>query len=188
MPRPWPLPNRLWLAMLMLLSSTPTPAWAHPESVSSIEVLVRGSGVRVSLTLQTRDLDQWFPPANHADYKGYVLEGLKKQAGQLFDFQADGQAVTPATVRVAADKPGCVRLELELNIPAGTQSLVVHTRSLERLPPGHKQLLCAEDVREASKPGDSPPVLAEQTLTADEDSVEISLTNPSTMPATRPSH
>jgi hypothetical protein len=151
------------------------PVNAHPQSISTVEVQIQKHGAKVSLTLQTRDLNSWFPPGNHADYKSYVLSGLKEQAPDLFEFQVDGQEAAASDITVHGDKPGCVRVDFLLTFPSSTQLIVIRSKNLDKLPSGHQQLLCAEDERAVAKPGDPSQVVLEQPLNAEQDFAEIQI-------------
>ena len=171
----------LAIGVVLLL---PGVALAHPESISTVELQFEKQGAHLTLTLQTRDLNGWFPPGNQTDYKTYVLHGLSEQAGGLFEFQADGQDVPASDINVHSDKPGCIRVELFFKYPPATQLVTIGARALDKLPSGHQQLLCAEDRRMAAKPGDDPQVLLEQPLNAEQDTAQIQLSDASATPPT----
>jgi hypothetical protein len=162
---------------------------AHPESISSVDLQIQTDRAKVSLTLQLRDLNRWFPPGEHSDYKSFVMGGLKEQAADLFEFQADGQAVTPTDISVHADKAGCVRVEMFFKIPASTQLLLLRSKNLDKLPSGHQQLLCAQDRRGIAKPGEDAPVVLEQPLNAEQDFAEIQMPDaPGSSAASQPAN
>ena len=176
----------LAIAGLLLLAA---PIQAHPESISSVDLQIQPDGAKVSLTLQLRDLNGWFPPGGHSDYKSFVMGGLKDQAADLFEFQADGQQVAASDISVHLDKPGCVRVEMFFKIPAGTQLLLLRTKSLDKLPSGHQQLLCAQDRRVIAKPDDEAPVVLEQPLNSEQDFAEIQMPDaPGATAATQPAN
>lgn len=164
-----------------------TSLQAHPESISSVQMQLTRQGATVGLTLQIRDLTAWFPPGNHPDYLAYVIGGLQHEADGLFEFQADGATISPSAISVHPDKAGCVRVDLSLAFPATTQLVVIRSKHLARLPAGHQQLLCVEDVRSIPKSADDTHVVLEQTINADQDFAEIDMPDPPAAATTKPS-
>ena len=63
-----------WLATC-LVSST---ALAHPEGFSGMHVKVEGGRIRVEITIHTRDMGAWFPPAKYPDYVADVTREMER--------------------------------------------------------------------------------------------------------------
>ena len=158
------------ISLMAVLLFAVAPAGAHPESLSTLRVAIDGRTLNVTLTLPLRDLSRWFPPGRYPHYAEDVSAELQKIGGGLVALEWDGAPLQPGDVRVHAGEAGFLLAELKFPMPAATGSLYVRSTQIGQLPNDHQQLLQVEDVRRGPK---DIRVLADQTLTAQQDGVDI---------------
>src|ERR1700759_3033008 len=88
---------RLILVAVAVISAA-NLARAHPEGFSGLRVVVTPGNVRAILTLHTRDMGAWFPPAKYSNYVADVTHAMEAEPGKLLDLRADGELLTAAKI------------------------------------------------------------------------------------------
>jgi hypothetical protein len=170
--------------VVLLFAGFSTPALAHPESLSNLRLVIGATELRATLTLPVRDLTRWFPPGGHANYTGDVVDELQRHGATLLGISWDDEAVAvPRNVNVHPGKTGFIIAEIRYATPAGGNTLVVHSTHLGNLPNDHQQVAWAEDERSGIS---ASRVIAEQILTAQEDTLTIELPEVVSPPAIPP--
>jgi len=154
-------------AIIILIAA---PVWAHPEGFSGLRAQVQTDRVHIAITLHTRDMSTWFPPAKYPNYVDDVCRAIAKDAREIVEVQLDSAAVEPIAVRAFSPEVGMVELDLDYPLASAAKTLLVWSKCLPRLPAGHQQLLFIDDAR-----GGKVYTLAEDTLTPDHDSTETDL-------------
>src|ERR1044071_4290621 len=145
---------------------------AHPESLSTLRVVLGPSKVHMILTLPVRDLTRWFPPGKYPNYMVDVVAQLKKEAGELLDVRWAGAAIQGEAIDVHRGEVGYIIAELDFMIAAGPGELLIHPLYFGNLPNDHQQVLTVVDERSGVPRGD---ILAEEMLNAQDDTLTIEL-------------
>ena len=181
-----PLTCRLLAACFCPAAATaglPRPAAAHPESFSILLLGLRPQGLHASMTLPTRDLSRWFPPGRHPDYVADVVRELQGEADALLEVKWDDDpAARPLRSSVRPGPKGFIIAEMDYAAPAGAAALQVRSACLVNLPNDHQQATSIEDDR-AEAPG---RVLAQEALTAQQDTLAVDLPTATPAPAAEP--
>lgn len=176
---------RFRVATFLLLIST-VAASAHPLGFSGLRVqILPGPTARAALTLHTRDLSAWFPPASHPNYISDVCREIVGQSGELLEFRADGNEVTATNVKALSPDVGMIEVDLDYPLSGATETITIWSKHLPRMPSGHQQLLFVDDCRVNGK----VTTLLQDSLAVDHDAVEVelpALSAPSTAPSTQP--
>jgi hydrogenase/urease accessory protein HupE len=168
------------LSLLCFLKWLPSQAHAHPEGFSGLRVQVQPSTIHVAMTLHTRDLSAWFPPAKHPDYVKDVCAAIAQQAADVVEVQLDAAPAQVTNVQTFSPEVGMIELDVDYALPSSAKTLLVWSKCLPLLPQGHQQLLFIDDLRAGA-----PHSLAEDTLAPDHDSVEVEIP-PATVSASQP--
>lgn len=170
----------VWIRLL-------TPAQGHPIGFSGLRVEIQPQTIHAAMTLHTRDLGTWFPPAKYPDYVKDVCDAIAKQAHECVDVQVDAKPIEVKSVKAFSTEVGLIELDVDYALPPGGKTMLVWTKCLPLLPIGHQQLLVVDDTR-----GAKPETLLEDTLAPDHDSVEVDIPSApnvsSTQPTTEPVH
>ena len=152
---------------LLLLAAA--PAAAHPEGFSGMAIDLEPGQVRIRVTLYTRDLNNWFPSRQFADYVPGVCRALEAQGPEMLTFQLNGTTVQPSRVKAIQKDIGILSVEWIYPAPPGElQSLSVENRTFDKLSAGLIQPVSVED-RRTLPPGSTAPArrLADATLNLD---------------------
>ncbi|HTL29172.1 MAG TPA: HupE/UreJ family protein [Tepidisphaeraceae bacterium] len=157
----------LGIAFMLMNAS---PAWAHPEGFSGLRAQVQAGRVHVVMTVHTRDMSAWFPPAQYPNYVADVCRAMTNDCREIVAVQFDGTAVDVTGVRVFSPEVGMIELDADYPLSSSAKTVLVWSKCLPRLPSGHQQLLFIEDAR-----GSAIQTVAEDTLTPDHDSAEADL-------------
>jgi hydrogenase/urease accessory protein HupE len=161
----------------------PGRAGAHPEGFSGLRVRVANDAVHVALTLHTRDMGDWFPPAKHPDYVADVCRSLAATAGDLVDVQFNDKSLPlAASAKTWSPEVGMIEVDLAYPPPRSAGTMTVWSKHLAQLPRGHQQLLTVEDARG----GGDPSSLYEATLSVEQDAVVFDVPAPAIAPTTQP--
>jgi hydrogenase/urease accessory protein HupE len=164
-----------------------SPAQGHPLGFSGLRVEVQPQTIHAAMTLHTRDLGTWFPPAKYPDYVKDVCDAIAKQANDVVEVQVDAQPIKVKSVKASSPEVGMIELDIDYALPSSGKTMLVWSKCLPQLPIGHQQLLVVDDAR-----GGKPETLLDDTLAPDHDSVEVDIPNAvatsSTQPATAPVH
>ncbi len=149
-------------------------AGAHPEGFSGMKVGVWEDRARVVMTLHTRDMGAWFPPAKYNDYIPDVCAELKKQSAGALGIELDGQNIPAIQTAASSPETGMIEIDLEYPITKPSRQMQVWAKDLRLLPRGHQQLIFVEDMR-GKQPGQAGKLLLEATLEGVDDSVMVDL-------------
>jgi hypothetical protein len=160
------------LLVALALFIAPRTASAHPESVSTLRLSLRPSEMHVTLILPVRDLSRWFPAGRYKNYTADVVRELAAVAGDLLVVAWDEDVVMPLRTNVHPGQVGFIIIEEDFAIPAGAGSLQMRSALLANLPNDHQQLTMVEDARRGAA---LERILAEETLTAQEDTLAVEL-------------
>lgn len=158
-----------FLVATALLSRT---TLAHPESFSNVRFTLSPSAMHVTLILPVRDLSRWFPPGRYKNYTADVVRELSTQVGDLLVVGWDGEIAKPTHTNVHAGQVGFIIVEEDFVTPAKAGSLAVRSALLENLPNDHQELALVEDARGGPS---TERILAEETLTAQQDDFAVDL-------------
>ena len=177
MARTW----RTCLLAIALLALTTPMATAHPQGFSGLRVMISPGQAQAVLTLHTRDLSAWFPPAKYPDYVADVSRYLNAHPDDLLDVRIDGVLAAPTKTHTSSPETGLIEIDIDYPLPKSAARMEVWSKHLVMLPRGHQQLFFVEAAGKT---------LGEQTLTSEEDvgAVDLPATvQSSTAPATAPS-
>lgn len=156
----------------LLIAQAPAPALAHPESVSSLRLTLESDGIHLLLILPTRDLSRWFPPGKFKNYQADVARELNGVAKDLAVVACDEQVVAARHASARMGMVGQIVIEADYPLPGGAESLQLQSAMLSNLPNDHQQLAMVEDARQGAA---KIRILAEQTLTAQQNLLEVRL-------------
>ncbi len=169
------------LAALTVLICT-SRAHAHAEGFSGLRVYVGAEDVRAVVSLHTRDLSGWFPPAKYPDYVAQVSRALTGAPQELLELSFDGQPLAATNATASTPETGLIEIELHFSTPPPeSRAMQVWSKHLNRLPRDHQQLLFVQ--------GPRGETLAEETLSVEQDVASIDLpptaavSSPSSAPA-----
>jgi hypothetical protein len=178
---------RVTLAICAALCLAGTAA-AHPEDMSLLRLVLGEGHMDAVLTLPTRDMSAWVPPAQGTDYPALVVRQLTKEAPDLLEVGFDDQMVTPTAIKVRPAGVGFIEVDATYPMPPAAAVLSVRSRHLRKLPPGHQQALSVEDSRGNKSPTDELRVVAEDVLTLQQDGgvMDLPLWKPPNLPASAP--
>jgi len=105
------------LVLAALLCAGTLPARAHPESISTLRLVLGRQTIWATLALPIRDLTRWFPPGRYTNYAAEVSRELQATAADLFELRVDGQAVAAARSAARPGSPGFILVEIDF--PSG---------------------------------------------------------------------
>lgn len=167
----WEIPGfvRLLSIILALLLLPAARARAHPEGFSGMAIDLEPGQVRIRVTLYTRDLNNWFPARQFAEYVPGVCRALEAQGPEMLAVQLNGTAVPPSRVKALQKDVGILLVEWIYPEPSGPlQSLSVENRTFDKLSAGLIQPVSVED-RRALPTGSTAPGrrLGDATLNLD---------------------
>lgn len=162
-----------WLAACLSVTVvvvSPTPARAHPEGFSGMQVGIEPGLVRVAITIHTRDMGGWFSPAAYPDYVADVTAAMQAEVDEIVELQIDGEPQPVAAATASQLEVGLLELLVEYPLPplASTVEVLVWSKHLIRLPRGHQQLLFVEDHRDLQV-GEQAEMLLDDVLSVDRD-------------------
>jgi hydrogenase/urease accessory protein HupE len=152
-----------FIFVLLVLGSR---ALAHPEGFSGLRVQVYPEKAHAVLTVHTRDLTAWFPPAKYSDYVADVSHELTREPGDLLEVQGDDAPVAPSNVRAMMPEVGMIEIDFDYVWASRPKAIQIWSKHLVHLPNGHQQLLFVEQGGQS---------IFEDTLTTDHDSVVVEL-------------
>lgn len=98
-----------FLLMGAVIALAPRAAQAHPESVSSLRLVLGPSATHVTVILPVRDLSRWFPPGRFKNYTSNVAAELAAQAPDLVLLAWDEQVQRPTKTSVHPGMTGYMR-------------------------------------------------------------------------------
>lgn len=150
---------------------TVSRAAAHPEGFSGVHVKVLDEQVRAVVTVHTRDMSAWFPPAKFPDYVPEVCREMQRTAGEIVELQLDGHPLPVAKAATSSPEVGLIQLDIDyqLVLPPREAELLTWAKHLIHLPRGHQLLLFVEDRRGVEADAASGPLLLEDILTTERD-------------------
>jgi hypothetical protein len=160
------------IAFLVAAALFSPPSFAHPESFSNVRLTLAHSTMHVTLILPVRDLGKWFPAGRYKNYTADVVQELGAQADDLLVVAWDEQPARATRTNVHPGQMGYIIVEEDFGIPAGAGSLQMRSSLLANLPNDHQQLAMVEDARRGPS---AERILAEETLTAQQDTLSINL-------------
>jgi len=143
------------------------PALAHPEGYSGLRITVGPQQIKAVLTLHTRDMSTWFPPAKYPDYVSDVCRELGQHPQDLLEISIDEQALAPRNSKAFSPETGMIEVDFEYARPLVAQKVQVWSKHIIQLPRGHQQLLFVDD--DKGKP------ITEDNLTTEQDAVVVEL-------------
>jgi hydrogenase/urease accessory protein HupE len=146
---------------------------AHPEGFSGLRVSIDSDAAHSVITLHTRDLTAWFPPAKYSDYIAQVCDKLGSEPTELLEITVDEHVLAASNARASSPQTGMIQVDLDYPLPRGARSIQIWSKHLPLLPAGHQQLRTVTH---------RPDVLLEDTLSVDHDSATIEF--PATVAAT----
>lgn len=158
----------LFLALLLLTASR---AAAHPEGFSGLHIKLSAGQIRAVVTVHTRDMSAWFPPAKYPDYVADVCREMERTAAEIVELQLEERTLPVAMVKAFSPEVGLIELDIDyqLDLPAKEVELLAWSKHLIHLPRGHQQLLFVEDRRGVNAEETSGELLLEDTLTSERD-------------------
>ena len=141
---------RLVLLLLINACLPLTKVLAHPEGFSGMHVTIGADRIRVAVTLHTRDLDAWFPPAKYPDYVADVTREMENTIDEIVELQIEGRPRTIESVKAFLLEVGLIEIDVVYQLPDSSDpvELLVWSKHLIRMPRGHQQLLFVEDRRQ----------------------------------------
>jgi hydrogenase/urease accessory protein HupE len=146
-------------------------AAAHPEGFSGLQVGLEQDRARVVLTVHTRDMGGWFPPAAFPDYVADVTAAMQVQVDEIVELHLDGEPLRVTSARASQLEVGLLELEVVYSVPPQpvTAEMLIWSKHLIHLPRGHQQLLFVEDRREAGSGDLTSRMLLDDVLEVDRD-------------------
>ncbi len=158
------------LAVLSFLC-LPMRAYGHPEGFSGIHVTITREQVQAVITVHTRDLGKWFPPRKYPNYVADVIREMRQSVDDLIELQIDGQSLVVDDVNAYQPEVGLIEIDVSWSLPSSAEAveLLIWSKHLIRLPPGHQQLLFVEDRREIAADAPQRLMRLEDLLTVERD-------------------
>lgn len=143
-------------AALLSLCLLTAAAEAHPEGFSGLHVALNQNRIRAEITVHTRDMGRWFPPAQYPDYVADVTQEMEATIDELIEVQLDGIPLPVVAVRAFLLEVGLIEIDIDYEFPPSSRAreLLVWSKHLIHLPRGHQQLLFIQD---RSQAGVEPP-------------------------------
>jgi hydrogenase/urease accessory protein HupE len=165
------------LCCLVLCCLPASTALAHPEGFSGLHVTIDGDRVRAVVTVHTRDLGDWFPPARYTDYVAEVTGEMERSGDELIELQVDGQPQPIVAIRAFLLEVGLIEIDIDYPLPATSQAveLLVWSKHLIHLPPGHQQLLYVEDRRQVAADAPQGLIRLDDALSIERDAGAVIL-------------
>lgn len=160
------------LCALTAMAAIQGVAAAHPESASLLQLKLAPAGLHAVMTLPTRDLTRWFPPGRYPNYVPDVTRELQGRADTLLEVRWDDAVAHLARASVHRGLTGFIIAELDYPVPEGAAVLQVRSASIANLPNDHQEITAVEDDRGPTPGG---RILAEETLTAQQDTLSVDL-------------
>lgn len=150
---------------------------AHPEGFSGMHVTLSADGIRVAITVHTRDLGDWFPPARYPDYVADVTAEMERTAAEMIELQFDGQAQPIDSVKAFLLEVGLIEIDVDYTLPSSTDSieLLIWSKHLIRLPRDHQQFLFVEDRRPVDASATEGDMLLDDVLSVERDAAAVML-------------
>lgn len=170
--------NRARLLILAAYLLVPADsAMAHPEGFSGMHAKLTANRVSVALTVHTRDMGSWFPPAQYPDYVADVTAALERTADELIEIQIDGQTQSIVAVHAYLLEVGLIEVDIDCELPASADSveLLIWSKHLIQLPRDHQQLLFIEDRREVAGEDAEGEILLDDVLTLERDAAVVTV-------------
>ncbi len=153
------------------MSAAANSARAHPESVSNLTLSLGPTNLHAVMTLPTRDLTRWFPPGRYQNYVADVLRELQGQADTLLEVRWDDAVGHLSRANIHRGLTGFIIAELDYPLVGDAAVLQVRVSSIGNLPNDHQEITSIEDDRG----GAGGRMLAEETLTAQQDTLSVDL-------------
>lgn len=169
--------------MIVVLAFTGR-AFSHPEGFSGLQVTIEDEQARVSLSVHTRDMGAWFPPAAYPDYVADVTTAMQAEVAEIVELQVDGEPLPVSSAKASQLEVGLLELQVVYPLPASGDpvEMLVWSKHLIQLPRGHQQLLFVNDRRvgeATAEQGGSTQgtMLLDDVLTIDRDAAVWTLAN-----------
>ncbi len=175
----WRLGGPLMLALAMA-----NVAFSHPEGFSGLRVSIEDGQARVGLSVHTRDMGAWFPPAAYPDYVTDVTTAMQADVDEIVELQVAGVPQAALSAKASQVEVGLLELDVVYPLPATSEpvEMLIWSKHLIQLPRGHQQLLFVEDRRggqataEQATPGQAT-MLLDDVLSIDRDAAVWTLVN-----------
>ena len=169
-----------------MLAVAPRLAWAHDQSLSTLNVTATPDGVDAQLVLPVRGLVGWFPPQageDQARHAAWLVKRLETEGPRLLEVRINYSVVSPTGVRTRLVEEDGIEVGMTFPKPPGSDAvhvIQVYSKHIDKLPADHRQVLTVYD-RRGGGPGDSGGVdkpVAEHALTAGQFSAFVQLPPP----------
>lgn len=150
-------------------------AWAHDPGLSTAQGQLRGDVLEISVGFSPLDAEQLLPPDARVSGKWTQAEFVAAQpllaglAPEIFELQAEGQAVAPRQTQVQLAAGDA--LNFILIFPRPKPGMVtLRAPKLAELPPGHREFVFVVD--------EAGSTIGKKLLSAKDDTLEIKVGEP----------
>lgn len=163
--------------LLLAFAFVPSVAHAHPEGFSGIHVKIGQDSLRVEITVHTRDMGAWFPPARYPDYVADITSEMEKTIDEIVEVHFDEQPQPVSKVHAFLLEVGLIQIDVDYRLPAIREpiEILIWSKHLIHLPRGHQQLLFVEDRREVTADEQTGVMRLDDVLTIDRDAGAVIL-------------